>query len=175
MPVAPGSYTLDVSTSLPWGGVNSTDALSIQNHVIGASALSGLNEVAIDVNLSGSNTSADALLVRQRFVNIISEFSSGDWAFNPEPINVTSVNTEDFYGICMGDVNGSYIPSNLKTSSVYIEREGNLVYNSKNVLIPITIKNNLNIVALSMVIDFSSPVKYVNLLMLMDGLNQDLL
>ena len=175
MPVASGSYTLDVSTSLSWGGVNSTDALSIQNHVIAASTLSGLNEVAIDVNLSGSNTSADALLVRQRFVNIISEFSSGDWAFNPEPVNVVSVDTEDFQGICMGDVNGSYIPNNLKISSVNIQREGNLVFNSKNVSIPITIKNDLTMGALSMVIDFSSPVKDVDVIMGIDGLDQDLL
>jgi len=108
----PGLYQLDISTSLPGGGYNSTDALAILKHFVSMSLLTGLNRKAADADNSSQINSIDALLVQKRFVSLITSFPAGDWMFDL-PLTVTlgaqnSVLTVK--AICTGDVNASWTP-----------------------------------------------------------------
>lgn len=108
----PGSYTIQVSTTIEWGGVNSTDALLILRHFIQISLLSGLKLQAADVDNSHYINTLDAFLAQKRFVNIVNSFPSGDWIFQSTPVNLGEMETMVVHisGLCMGDVNNSYVP-----------------------------------------------------------------
>jgi len=174
-----GTYNLSASINLPWGGVNSTDALAVQNHVIGAVPLTGLNEAAIDVNASGSNTSADALQIRQRFVNIIQSFTSGDWGMLNHDVIVSGETTYNMEAICMGDVNASYSPmisgSNNRISTMNMIQENELLVTSNEITIPIRVTNYTEFAALSLVLDYPSTVKVKSVSMGSENLDEDLL
>ncbi|HRY33051.1 MAG TPA: dockerin type I repeat-containing protein, partial [Bacteroidales bacterium] len=94
------------------GGINSIDALLILQHFTGLQYLSGLRLLAADVNTSNYVNASDALLVQRHFVELITTFPAGDWIFD-EP--AFSIGPEDIllinlYGLCFGDVNGSFSP-----------------------------------------------------------------
>ena len=74
-----GNYTLTVLPSIPWGGVNSTDALIIRKYLISEYTLDSLQMKAADINGNGSINSTDALLIRRRLAGIDAGFSAGDW------------------------------------------------------------------------------------------------
>ncbi len=108
----PGTYTLRVQTDNASGGINSIDALLILQHFTGLQYLSGLRLLAADVNTSNYVNASDALLVQRHFVELITTFPAGDWIFD-EP--AFSIGPEDIllinlYGLCFGDVNGSFSP-----------------------------------------------------------------
>ncbi|MCD4698428.1 MAG: T9SS type A sorting domain-containing protein, partial [Bacteroidales bacterium] len=117
-----GDYTFDVSTGIPFGGVNATDALAIKLHAIAQPGfiLTGLPLVCADVNNSGTVNATDALYVIYRTINYITSFPAGDWAFDDQPLVITGTPiVNDFMGECYGDVNGSYIPTGYKDSYNY--------------------------------------------------------
>jgi hypothetical protein len=105
------NYTINVVCHKPWGGVNSTDALLIERHFIGLTPLTGLRLLAADVNGSGTVNAADALLVAQRFTQVINSFPAGDWIFEDASFKLISDKMILVRGLCYGDVNGSYIPT----------------------------------------------------------------
>lgn len=107
-----GSYTLSCVSSTPWGGVNSSDGLRIFYHFVGLSSLTGLKLIAADVNNLAPVNASDALLCSKRFVNLVSSFASGEWAFENPVVVITDgpVQTINIKGLCYGDVNGSYSP-----------------------------------------------------------------
>ncbi len=109
---APGIYHLEVLPALPWGGVNSTDALRIVQHFAGVSPLDGLALAAADVNANGYVNAGDALAVLKRFAGLTNSFPSGDWVFELPLIqmdNLTSL-TVNVKALFNGDVDRSYIP-----------------------------------------------------------------
>lgn len=106
--VMSGEYTLSAVALLNWGGVNSTDALLIQNYQTGNALLENLKLQAGDVNLSSYVNSTDGLLIRQRYVGMPNSFLVEDWIFESIIINISNSNyTQNIKGICSGDVNGS--------------------------------------------------------------------
>lgn len=107
-----GAYTLSASSTAAHGGINSTDALLIRRHSIGLTTLTGLRLTGADVNESSSINSTDALLVRRRSIGLpVGSWTLSDWIFETPAITITNSNiTQDFLGLCSGDVNGSYIP-----------------------------------------------------------------
>ena len=110
--VAPGSYTLEVSTAKPWGGVSAADVLLYRKHIANISLLTGIYLASGDVNGSGSLSAADVLLIKKRIASITNSFPVGDWFFNNTPFTVGSGTvTQNFKGIVYGDANGSYIPA----------------------------------------------------------------
>ncbi|MEI6750409.1 MAG: T9SS type A sorting domain-containing protein, partial [Bacteroidota bacterium] len=116
-----GNYKLEASFDGTWGGNNATDALLIQLEA-GATPgtyLSGLYRKAADVNGSNTVTALDALYVKLRTVGSITSYPAGDWKFDDPntPIPPIVSGPFDFYGLCFGDVNGSYIPTGLKELS----------------------------------------------------------
>ena len=137
-----GNYTLEVTTTKPWGGVSATDVLLYRKHIANITPLTGIYLASGDVNISGSLSAADVLLIRKRIAAVINSFSVGDWMFNNVPFTVGSGNvTQNFNGIVYGDANGSYVPA---TKSLEINHQGILsiasVDVSKNdVIVPINL------------------------------------
>ena len=114
--VPPGSYSFEVTTTKPWGGVTAADALLYRKHIASIAPLAGIYLASGDVNGSGSLTAADVLLVKKRIATIINTFPVGNWFFNHTLFTVGTTNvTKDFNGIVYGDANGSYIPTGNKS------------------------------------------------------------
>ncbi|MCK9204185.1 MAG: carboxypeptidase regulatory-like domain-containing protein [Bacteroidales bacterium] len=109
-----GNYSLEVSADIPWGGVTALDIMLYQKHIANIAFLSGIFLASGDVNGSGTLTASDVLLIRKRIAAIGNSFPVGDWLFNTQPVTINGSNIiYDFNGICYGDANGSYVPSNL--------------------------------------------------------------
>ena len=109
-----GTYLMSASTGKPWQGVNGTDAAKIQRHFVGLEPLTEpVRLQAADVNNNLAINATDAVLVKMRFVGQISSFARGNWIFakpltGGDSIFVNGTNTnQDFYGLCVGDVNAS--------------------------------------------------------------------
>jgi hypothetical protein len=79
--------------------------------------LSGLPLTCADVNATLSVTALDALLVKLRTIGLVTSYAAGDWKFEDPMVTVSGPTSADFKGLCVGDVNGSYIPTNLKQVS----------------------------------------------------------
>ncbi|HRY31568.1 MAG TPA: hypothetical protein P5531_01225 [Bacteroidales bacterium] len=109
-PVESGIYSLTASTMLSWGGVNATDGLMILMHFAGVTYLNGLNLTVADVDLTGYVNAIDALITVRRYVELISSYPAGDWIFESGVVVVAenATVTRDLYGLCVGDVNGSF-------------------------------------------------------------------
>ncbi len=112
-----GIYTVSAATRKPWSGVNGTDALKVQRHFTGLELLTvPIRLMAADVNNTNSINATDALKIKRRFAGLDNSFDRGDWVFakvNGGDTLILAGNdiSQDFYGLCTGDVNGSNIPS----------------------------------------------------------------
>lgn len=107
----PGTYYLSGRTIKPWGGVNSTDALVVQRHVINLNPLSGLRLVGADVNLSQTVSSTDALLILRRTLGMDTTFAADDWVYDYPAVVITNNHVQkSIQALASGDVNGSYLP-----------------------------------------------------------------
>ncbi len=108
-----GTYFLEEQINIPWGGVNTLDALRVVFHFIGTTPLVGFNLESADVNADGVVNTMDALNIQQRFVGMITSFPAGDWLFERDTLVVggNSHCIHNYRGLCIGDVDGSYIPS----------------------------------------------------------------
>ncbi len=113
--LANGTYTLSVTCTKPRGGANSVDALGVLKHFVGMTVLTGLNKTAADVSggLPMVVNSLDALMIQQNFVGLISAFPAGSWCFETPSvvINGGGTYTQNIKGLCIGDLNGSFIPA----------------------------------------------------------------
>ncbi len=121
-----GTYLLEASSTKPWGGVNSTDALLIMKHFVGMSYLAGLKLKAGDIDNSTYVNSLDALATQKRSIAMISSFPAGDWCFE-KPQLVLSGSAQQVInvkGLCFADVNGSYIPSAMASPGILLENQG---------------------------------------------------
>lgn len=111
-----GLYTISAETDKQWGGVNGTDALKIMRHFAGLEDLTiPVRKTSADVNNTQNINATDAVKVQLRCVGIDSTFERGDWTFEKhgggDTVVIAGANqTVNFYGLCVGDVNGSNIP-----------------------------------------------------------------
>lgn len=121
--VSSGSYSVTASSTRPWGGVSSADALLITRYFNNTVNLSGLRLISGDVNASNSVASSDALLVSRRVSGLINSFSAGDWKFETVPVTVSASNiTQNIRGICVGDVNASFQPPQVRMGSLTLDQ-----------------------------------------------------
>ncbi len=161
---ANGTYTISGRCTKPWGGVNGTDALKIQQHFVGIEVLTEpVRILAADANLSNSINGTDAIKVKMRFVGLESSFVRGDWAFaipvtGGETVIVNGSNvTQNFYGLCVGDVNGSNTPSAGKSAQnpVSLTNDGSVDVTPGQILdIPMRIVNTGQFGAVSLVLTY---------------------
>jgi Secretion system C-terminal sorting domain/Dockerin type I domain/Carboxylesterase family len=121
-----GTYSLSFSTSKPWGGVSSTDALQVSRHTAQVALLSGIRLTAADVNASNSVTSTDALQISRRVAQQIASFTAGNWRYGNPSITVNdNTVTSNVKALCTGDVNGSGTPNvNLRESFSSMDEQG---------------------------------------------------
>jgi hypothetical protein len=118
-PLPTGTYTIKLTTSKPWGGVNSVDALAVARSFTGAAPLAGLRLKAADVNGSNTVNSLDSLTMNRRFSGFITSFTAGNWVFASSSGADLTLNWNiqsqsaycDIKALVYGDVNGSYAPS----------------------------------------------------------------
>lgn len=160
-----GTYSVSASCNKPWGGVNSTDALLIRRYIVGTSAFDTLQIKSADVNGSSSINSTDALLIRRRVTGIDSTFKIGDWVFDNPAVEVNNSNaTKNIRALCIGDVNGSYVPSSLqKSGKISLLRKGVTGHaNTKNIKVPLTVNQDINISALTL--DFHYSKNLINII-----------
>ncbi|MFA5727511.1 MAG: T9SS type A sorting domain-containing protein, partial [Saccharofermentanaceae bacterium] len=113
-----GNYTLEPSTTKAWGGVTALDVLLFKKHIANIALLEGIFLASGDVNGSGSLTASDVLLVKKRIGSVINSFTVGDWLFNNTAVTISGANvTQNFNGLCYGDANASYNPSDKDSGS----------------------------------------------------------
>jgi hypothetical protein len=112
-----GTYHLTASFNGTWGGNNATDALIIELYTVSLYPLSGLNWKAGDVTNDMIVNATDALWVKLRTVGMLNSYPAGDWTFTDTTFTLTTSATVNLKGLCVGDVNGSYIPTGTKESS----------------------------------------------------------
>ncbi|MCX6273175.1 MAG: carboxypeptidase regulatory-like domain-containing protein [Bacteroidetes bacterium] len=156
-----GDYQLSAASAIPWGGVNSSDGLLILKHFTGLSLLTELNLVAADVDMTGYINAADALLAVKRFVGLQTSFTAGDWAFEKKNITISGPEsqTQNLYGLCYGDVNGSYQISGRESPSIDLERKGETSVESDNILkISIKAGQDAAVNALSLIFDYPADI-----------------
>lgn len=113
--VAPGDYLLTASTNLSAGGVDLGDAFLIMLHLYGMYSFTDVQELAADVNGSGTVTWADYFTIVVGWFNYGYPFPVGDWVFETVPVTVTSSRDGggsggDLGSSSTGDVGGMYIP-----------------------------------------------------------------
>jgi len=154
-----GNYQLNGLCNKPWGGVNATDALIIMKHFANITALSGIRLEAADANGTGSVNALDALVVSRRFVGYLTSFPVGDWIFEKHNVLVNGFSnlTDNFKGICTGDVNGTYNPAGLKletTLSLRDDRSVIKVNNDELIKVPVLVKDAVTLAAVSLVLNF---------------------
>ncbi|MFZ4401936.1 MAG: T9SS type A sorting domain-containing protein [Bacteroidales bacterium] len=137
--IAYGNYSINVSSTKPWGGVTATDALLIKLHSVGLTTLTGLPFVAANVNNASGINATDALLVQLRIVGLVNQFAAGDWKFSNTPFTFSASDSIfSFKGICVGDVNKSYNTTFLKQLSSAndgvqeIQSDKSFIYNIKS-------------------------------------------
>jgi uncharacterized repeat protein (TIGR03803 family) len=160
-----GEYTNQFRCTKSWSGVNATDALKVQRHLAGLDLFTEpVRLLASDVNKSGSISTTDVLKIKRRAVGMDDSFTSGDWVFAKPTVGgeIVAVNgdnvTQDFYGLCAGDVNGSKIPiPGIKSVDDYnIEYQGDIFFvPGSTVLLPVRIATAADISAISMVVQLS--------------------
>lgn len=153
-PVPNGTYTLEASSTSPWGGVNSTDALIIMQHFIQLIQLTGLPLEVADVDASGFVNTSDAFNAARRFAVVINSFPAGDWAFESATVTLNQNNfvAVDLDGLCYGDVNGSYQPTSKATTSLRLENNDVLyTEGGKDFMVPVKVDRSLEVGAISLV------------------------
>ena len=66
---------------------------------------------AADVNIDTRINPLDALLINRNFVGTVTSFKAGSWAFaNDTIVAAGKAVAVKIKGICIGDVNGTFIP-----------------------------------------------------------------
>jgi len=102
--------------------------LLITKHSVGITYLNGLREKAADIDNSAYVNTFDALGVQRRFIQMITSFPSGDWAFDKPVINLSGAVQQDvnIKAVCFGDVNASFVPAAKAEPSVSMDYTGEL-------------------------------------------------
>jgi len=165
--VVPGSYTLEASTTKPWGGVTASDALLAVRHATGAVLQTGLRLVACDVNGNAAVNSGDALLINRRFSGSITTFSVGSWYFEQPAVTVTSgALTQNFSAICYGDVNASYSPVARGDAGLVIVADQATAHHGA---LPLALDRDLGLGSLSLELNVPAGVRVTRIRSLVGG------
>jgi len=112
----PGAYTVTPSKTGNVNGIQAFDSALIAQHVVHLITLNSTQQMAADVSGDSTVSSFDAALIAQYVALIPNSSSTGTWRFLPTNRSYTDVETDsttqDYNAILMGDVDGSWNPSN---------------------------------------------------------------
>ena len=161
--MASGDYRMTITPSNVWGGVNSTDALAILNHFAQITPLTGMNLAAADVNYSHSVNGTDALLLMERYSEMITSFPAGDYLYHYDTVITNGSNvTGNIEMLCFGDVNATYAPTKKSPESVGVVYEGSLIAESFTEFdFPVKLKTGMQVGAISL--GFYYPDQYLEI------------
>ncbi len=111
--VSPGNYSITYSSDAPASGINLTDAFTILLHCLNLYPFTPIQELAADINGSGSVNFADYTFVLINYLNQGNQFPIGPWVFDSEEVTIgtrtgTGVSSS---GSASGDVNGNFVPT----------------------------------------------------------------
>ncbi len=161
-----GTYKVLAYTGKAWSSVNATDAIKVQRHFAGLEILTEpVRLLAADVNLSNSINATDAIKIKRRFSGLDTYFDRGDWTFAKpttgwDTIVVSGAAvTQDFYGLCVGDVNGSNVPAAGKSfqTAIRLVPEGEMeITAGEEFELPVRIEQAAELGAVSLVITYPS-------------------
>lgn len=167
-----GAYTISARTTKPWASVNATDAIKVQRHFAGLEILTEpVKRLAGDVNLSNSINATDAIKIKRRFSGLDNSFTRGDWTFAKQTtggdtiIVSSSAVTQNFYGLVVGDVNGSNIPGpGAKSQGILALEQSKTIKASPGdeIEIPVRVSSEASIGAISMVVGYPGQLMKVN-------------
>jgi hypothetical protein len=168
-----GNYTINVSTSLQTGGVNSLDAGKANLWWTSPVGIERIRWNAGDVDSSGSINATDAGMIQQHFV-FGTSFPRGEWTFwkqndvssTNSPTSINNINvvnepiSQDFYGLCVGDFKGDFIPNftqRTTTSDLILLKDGTLVSaEEKEVELQVKVTTAIQIAGLSLIFEIPS-------------------
>lgn len=185
LPFLDGYMVKPVSNGSHSNGVSTLDLVLIQRHILGLQDLEGAHKlIAADVNGSSNISGADIVELRKVILGVKEEFSSNtSWKFIPttfefpDPTFPWSYPTEleleqlyvdtdemDFYGIKIGDVNGT--ATNLTSTTEAEARSAGLSLSIVNVefitgaavSLPVIVESGMDIEGMQMTIDFNASV-----------------
>lgn len=156
-----GTYHLTASFNGTWGGNNATDALIIELYTVSLYPLNGLNRNVADVNADFSINATDALWVKLRTVGMVNSYPAGDWKFTDTTFNLSTTATVSLQALCVGDVNGSYIPTGMKEASFLAALEDGImtVPVNQDFIYPIRSNASSDLGAMTLFLEFN-PERY---------------
>jgi uncharacterized protein (TIGR02145 family) len=148
--VTAGQYKISAQSNAIAGGINNIDAQQILKHFTGYINLVDLPLKAADVNGNNYINSTDAFIVAKLFVGFISSFDAGTWYFEQPTVLVSGTEpiTQNIKGICIGDVNQSYLPEavpGIPCPGLPAFEYGGQTYNTVQIGSQCWMKENLNI------------------------------
>jgi hypothetical protein len=166
-----GTYNITATTHKPAGSINGSDALIVQRVYLGSTSLtSSITLHAADGNNTSSINGTDVVYI-QRYILYNQPFPRGIWIFEKMdyvPDNIVPLHyndtvivngnnaLQDMKGLCVGDVNGSWIPPQGKSESK-IAFSYNSVKNLKSdeyFEIPLKVTENIDLGAISMIVNY---------------------
>jgi hypothetical protein len=171
-------YTLLLSTTKSTGGINSTDAAQVNYWGVAPYSIETVKFFAGDASNDNIQNGFDASKILAYFVNdgLNSTAFYTPWEFwkTPDPIGgnpytgtkpyipvsvVTSPVTQNLYGLCTGDFNGSFVPGSTKEASntLSLTYGGTLqVKTGDEFDLPLSTQSALEVGAVSLILDFPS-------------------
>ncbi|HSA42772.1 MAG TPA: hypothetical protein P5112_03735 [Bacteroidales bacterium] len=152
-----GNYQLRCTSVTPWGGVNAIDAQLVMHQFVHMISLTGMSLIAANVDLIPVINTIDALMISKRFTEVISSFPLGDWYFEPFDVNIEGgiSQTQDIKGICLGDVNNSYLPPYKTPPRALLVEKGELQVSAGAVTeIPVCCSQDLAVGSISLVVEY---------------------
>lgn len=109
-----GAYTVTPTKSGDVNGITSFDAGQVARHTVGLITLNSNQLLSADVSQDSTVNSFDAGNIARYIVSNPSHAATGTWVFVPTNRNYANVETaqanQDFNGILLGDVDGSWAP-----------------------------------------------------------------
>lgn len=112
--LANGTYSIEVLTNKPHGGITAADILPIKRYIVGGLSLSALQLKAADIGANNAVTASDVLPLRQKLVGSSpASWRVAPFVYYPNTFTVNGSNaTLSIQSLCGGDVNASHTPSN---------------------------------------------------------------
>lgn len=110
--VPAGNYTLQVSTTRPWSGVNILDVVIARKYAATLQTLSAFKQLAGDVTGDNVLNILDALMIQRKIATLSTPaWTAGNWVFEKPSISVTNSNiTISVKGAVAGDLHGIATP-----------------------------------------------------------------
>lgn len=155
-----GTYNLNGSINVAPGGIDLGDSFLIFLHLIGYQNLDPMQLLSSDVNDDGIIDWADYWTIVTGWYTNGYPYTTGDWVFENPSITFNNskdidIDSTDFGGSSMGDVNGSFCPGELAGNSVFLfyNNEYNMNANQQ-ANIDFNLRENIYTNAIGLIIEY---------------------